>query len=160
MELKLVRYASNAESTLGRLYINNSYQCYTVEDAHRDQKVDGKTRIPAGVYKVYLRELGTSHFDKKYLAQFGENWYFGMLQLESVPGFEGVEIHIGNSAKDTDGCILVGEEAYVVPDSLGSYTIAHSTLAFEQLYPIVRGALQQGEVVHITVKDELVALTS
>lgn len=154
MELRLDRYLANAESTLGNLYINDVWECYTCEDAHHDQKIQGKTRIPAGTYQVFLRALGTSHFDAKYLVQFSNEWFKGMLQLENVPGYEGVEIHIGNTAKDTDGCILVGEGTVETADSLGSLAVTHSTDAFEHIYPQIRDVLLQGEKVHITISDE------
>lgn len=160
MELKVERFSDNDESTLGRLYIDGMFECYTCEDAHREIKVKGRTRIPAGTYRVFLRALGTSHFDPKYTEDFGSDWYHGMLQLASVPGFEGVEIHIGNSAKDTDGCILVGKAFSQAPDENGSMQVRQSTLAFKQLYPKVRDELERGEAVHITVEGNDQPLTS
>lgn len=161
MELRLSRYAVNAVSTLGKMYIDGEFQCYTLEDAHHVPKIHGKTRIPAGTYRVFLRKLGTSHFDPNYTRKFGSNWFHGMLQLESVPEFEGVEIHIGNSAADTDGCILVGQiaESHKL-NSEGSMQLFQSSMAFEKFYPKLRDALQAGEVVHITVADETAALVA
>ena len=157
MKLELIRYCSNEVSTLGKLYIDGEFECFTIEDAHHDTKVHGKTRIPAGNYRVFLRRMGTSRFDLKYSTKFrelGDNWYVGMLQLDNVPGFEGVEMHIGNSAADTDGCILVGMKANRTANDEGSYTISYSGDAFKHFYPQVRSALQKGDKVEINIHDD------
>jgi hypothetical protein len=56
MELKLVRDICGAECTLGQLYVNGEFGCYTVEDVVRPGgvKVHGKTAIPDGTYRVVV----------------------------------------------------------------------------------------------------------
>ena len=56
MELKVVRFYSDSDSTMGCLTVDGKFQCWTVEDEHRDIKVKGETRIPAGTYEVKFRE--------------------------------------------------------------------------------------------------------
>ena len=93
--------------TISRLYVNGElFGCNTLEDTDRglikdmqieeikNKKVYGRTAIPSGSYEcVYTY----SNRFKKMLPL-----------LLNVKGFDGVRIHSGNSAKDTEGCILVG----------------------------------------------------
>ncbi len=106
MELKLVRELFSMESTFGSLYINGEYFCKTLEDRVRDlereKKVYGKTAVPFGRYGVELYQ--SPRFKRK------------LPRLLDVPCFEGVLIHRGNWASDTDGCILVGRR--IVGDML------------------------------------------
>ena len=99
MKLKLKRIALKPTYTIGKLYINDEYFCDTLEDTVRnlneEPKVPGKTAIPAGKYKVVLTIS----------PRFGRI----LPRLLEVPYFEGILIHKGNTAKDTSGCILVGE---------------------------------------------------
>ena len=83
------------EYTIGKLYIGNDYFCDTLEDTVRDGvKIAGKTAIPAGEYKV----------KKTYSPRFKTQ----LPEILNVPGFTGVRIHSGNTAKDTEGCLLLG----------------------------------------------------
>jgi hypothetical protein len=72
---------------------------------HRDVKVKGETRIPAGRYQVTLRTEGGFH--SKYSEKYGE-MHKGMLWVRDVPGFEYILIHTGNTDEHTAGCLLVG----------------------------------------------------
>jgi hypothetical protein len=93
--LELRRHPSANGCTIGELFYNGKFFCYTLEDVVRDgAKVPGATAIPAGTYRVSIERSPS----------------FRMLtpRLHHVPGFEGVLIHAGNSAVDTRGCILVG----------------------------------------------------
>lgn len=105
--IKLFRYSSQSRSTLGVFHVNNRFNCYTLEDTHREEKIAGETRIPAGKYKVKLREFG-GHYEK-YKKKFAG--HKGMLWIQDVPNFEDVLIHYGNEPKDTAGCILCGSTA-------------------------------------------------
>lgn len=80
--------------TIGRLYIDGAYFCDTLEDTVREKKIAGITAIPAGEYKV----------KKTYSPRFKKT----LPEILNVPDFTGVRIHTGNTAKDTDGCILLG----------------------------------------------------
>lgn len=99
MILSLVRYWSNTDRTLGKLFIDGKFECFTLEDEFRNQKIKGETRIPAGSYKVELR----------YSPKFTPRLMHEMLWLKDVPGFEFILIHPGNDDDDTEGCILVGK---------------------------------------------------
>jgi hypothetical protein len=52
MELRVIRMYSQDDFTLGALYLESKegreFLCFTLEDEHRDEKVMGETRIPAG----------------------------------------------------------------------------------------------------------------
>lgn len=94
--------------TISRVYVNGEYfGCNCLEDTDRGlrqdmglaeiqkRKVYGKTAIPSGEYEcVYTY---SNRFKKK------------LPLLLNVKGFDGIRIHSGNSAKDTDGCLLPGK---------------------------------------------------
>lgn len=94
MNLTLTRDVFDPEFTLGVLTVDGKDFGYTVEDTIREVKVHGKTAIPEGRYRV----------DWTLSQRFGRY----MPLLLNVPGFRGIRIHPGNSAADTEGCILPG----------------------------------------------------
>jgi hypothetical protein len=138
LELRRMEYGDNY--TVGKLFVDGEYECFTLEDKVRevpgqavDQwKVKGATAIPEGTYKVTY----------EYSPHFKTN----RPRLHDVPGFEGVLIHTGNSDKDTEGCILVGEHW------AGTNWIANSTRAYVSLEPKITQALNAGDTVTITIK--------
>lgn len=105
MELEIKR-EPNAKCTPGKFYINGVFHAYSLEDIVRDkngdgdlndpgeQKIAGKTAIPAGRYQVVLTL--SNRFKRV------------MPLIVDVPGFEGIRIHGGNTAEDTHGCPLIG----------------------------------------------------
>ena len=145
MELKVVRYSSSKESTLGLLFIDGVFVCYTLEDEHRTVKVMGETRIPAGRYQIQLRDFGGHHW--RYLKRYGSEFHKGMLQIVDVPGFTDILIHKGNDDDDTAGCLLLGGTANNNQEKVGF--IGSSTLAYNRIYPVVRDALLRGDMVWI-----------
>lgn len=106
MKIELERRWKRKGYTIGVLSVNGQRICETVEDEDRGltadmplqelqaKKVKGQTAIPTGTYKVVIT----------YSPRFKKQ----LPLLQDVPGYEGVRIHPGNSAKDTEGCILCG----------------------------------------------------
>ena len=66
-------------------------------------------------------------------------------RLENVPGFDGILVHIGNYAKDSYGCILVGENK-----TKGA--VVNSTIWFWKLYDILKKADDEGKDIYLTVQ--------
>ena len=86
MELTLQRTKKCEDFTRGTLSIEGIPFCDTLEP--------GRTAIPEGRYPLYVTRS----------PKFGR-W---LPLVNHVPGFEGIRIHAGNTAEDTEGCILVG----------------------------------------------------
>lgn len=109
MELLLKRVARKAGYTIGNLYINGTYFCDTVEDRDRlffgEKKVMHKTAIPCGRYEITQNVVSPKYGSKKPYKEVCKGY---VPRLLDVPQFDGVLIHVGNSAEDSSGCILVG----------------------------------------------------
>ena len=149
MEINIKRYYSDDNCTAGIILINGSYQCATLEDEYREVKIKGKTRIPAGRYKIELRTEGSMH--QNYKSRFKE-FHNGMLHLIDVPNFKYIYIHIGNTDADTSGCILVGE--YLISNN-GKLKLVNSTIAYKKIYQIILESLKKEEVyINIIDKDK------
>lgn len=95
MKLTLHREHGTKDFTQGKLFIDDIYYCDTIEDEERKDKVYSKTAIPLGKYRVIIND--SARFKRK------------MPLLLGVPNFEGIRIHAGNTAENTEGCILLGK---------------------------------------------------
>lgn len=100
MELTSTRKWYTSTSTISELFLNREDQerfCFVLEDTVRAPgvKVPGETAIPAGRYRVIVD--WSNRFNK---------YSFHILD---VPNFDGIRIHSGNTDKDTEGCLLVGQ---------------------------------------------------
>jgi len=147
MILELMRFSDNGESTKGLLFIDGVFECYTLEDEFRNIKVAGETRIPEGKYEIKFRNEDTP-LTKSYQARY--SFFTRHIEITGVPNFGNVYIHIGNTANDTDGCVLVGDS--VNNNRLGIGNIGSSRQAFERMYKKVWKELSQGNKVTIDIK--------
>jgi len=96
VNLLIIRDTFTKESTVGRLYINGESFCDTLENPWLDNQRNISC-IPEGQYKVRLR-LARESATRDYLH----------LLVQDVPNRDWILFHRGNTAKDTSGCILVG----------------------------------------------------
>lgn len=127
------------------MLIDGVFQCHTLEDEKRKLKVKGETRVWEGSYPVVFRKEGTHH--EKYKVKYADV-HKGMLHIIDVPDFQYILIHIGNTEKDTDGCLLVG----TAPNETMTGLLG-STKAYLKIYPIIAGALERNEKVVINFKQ-------
>lgn len=150
MKLLLKTIAKKDKYTIGKLYVNGEYFCDTLEDTSRGLtskmseyeiskiKVHGNTAIPTGTYKITLDIISPKFSKYKQYKFCGGK----LPRLLDVPGFEGVLIHIGNTPKDTEGCILVGENKVI-----GG--VINSTVYFKKLYSLLLEASNNKEEITI-----------
>lgn len=143
MEIVLNRIAKKDSYTIGKLYIDGKYVCDTCEDKDRgltdsmtveeikSKKVYGQTAIPTGTYTVSYTM--SNRFKKM------------MPLINNVKGFEGIRMHAGNSASDSLGCLILGENKAV-----GKVLNSRATCA--KVYPLIEAASKKGERITITIK--------
>ena len=98
MKLELKRFSAQSDTTLGLMFLDGEFECFTLEDEYRAEKIKGETRIPEGTYKVAKREV-LSGLTKKYREKYP--WFDFHFMLHDVPGFQYVYIHIGNDDDHT-----------------------------------------------------------
>ena len=130
MNIRLDRFQRTDQSTISRVLIDDVPVCYALEDVVRPEKIFGETAIPAGTYQVIITH--SPHFGRD------------LPLLVNVPGYEGVRIHPGNTASDTEGCILPGT-------AFTTDAVQNSRVAFDLLFADIQAALTAGEPVNITV---------
>lgn len=150
MRLELTRIYKGRDYTIGRLYVDGVYLCDTLEDTDRGLssamtsaeikaiKVFGKTAIPRGMYFVDMQTVSPRFRLRKWAKAHGGR----VPRLHGVRGFDGVLIHPGNTAADTDGCILVGYNK-------AKGKVLDSVTAYERLFALLDAA---PELITLTVR--------
>ena len=134
MKLTLTRIAKRADYTIGRLADEKGEKiCDTLEPTWRDykggeKKVKGRSAVPEGTYRVVVTRS----------PRFGR--YLPL--LVGVPGFEGVRIHSGNTSRDTEGCMLVGQ-------NLQAGKLLWSRLELEHLMKLIENEKE----ISVTIKS-------
>ena len=141
MEITSNRIVRTENSTISEVKINGVFQCFVLEDKDRGLfsgmplveiqqiKIHGKTAIPTGRYRV---TISFSNRFKKYLPE-----------LHEVKGFAGIRIHAGNTAEDTEGCLITGL-------SHKTDFVFNSKTAFDALMKKLQ-AVEKKEMIFITV---------
>lgn len=155
MKLLVERLWKKEDYTIGKLYVDGEFFCNTLEDKDRGLKSTmalaeitklkkaSVTAIPTGTYNVRMDIISPKYSSKE--------WYIKncngakMPRLMEVPGYAGILIHPGNTAKETLGCLLVGKN-----DVKGMVT--KSKEYFLQLYKKMYAAYKKGEKIEITIK--------
>jgi hypothetical protein len=118
MNLILKRDDQNERRTFGAIYTEEGEKlCETLELPWRNNEINVSC-IPAGEYEVHL--------------EFSFRFNRWLYWLKDVPGRGAIEIHVGNTTKDTEGCILVGSER--VGDS-----VRKSKIAFDRFMGFMEG---------------------
>ena len=118
MLIEVKRFEFKDTHTIGKMYVDDVYECYTLEDVVRKgAKVNGQTAIPTGTYNLIINHSNRFNRD--------------LPLLENVPNFTGVRIHAGNTSAHTEGCILVGT-TWSGKDFIGNSKVAFNKL-FEKL---------------------------
>lgn len=125
--LVLKRIFQNDKYTIGKLYLNDTYLCDTLE--------------PPKYVNHACIEKGTYRIEYQYSNKFGRNMPF----LLSVNGRVGIMIHPGNYPKDTQGCILVGR-------NLAKGSVSNSKQTFQNVNSIIQGVVNLTGTATITVQ--------
>lgn len=142
MEIVLNRKWKKPNYTIGTLNIDGKFFCNTLEDTDRGLKDSMSlneiknikkphiTAIPTGTYEVTLNVVSPRFGSKSFYKEVCNG---KVPRLLNVKGFDGVLIHTGNKAEDTDGCILVGQNKAVGQ-------VLNSQNTFRELYKILAKA--------------------
>ena len=154
MDLLLKRIAKKNGYTIGKLFIDGKHFCDTLEDSDRgldssmplntlkQKKLAHITAIPTGRYQVIMDVISPRLSKSAFYKQYGGG---RVPRLLNVPAFEGVLIHCGNTAKDTDGCILVGKNSKVG-------MVLDSKITYSKLYPLLEATAKRKEKIFITIQ--------
>ena len=136
MNLLVQRAKSSENSTISELFIDGTFECYILELPVTPECLPGRCAIPAGTYDIIIQY--SPHFQRY------------NMRLVGVPGFEGVEIHTGNTPQDTEGCLIVG--GTTAQDYVGNSTLAY-TILWNKIMTYIHNGMAHENPITITILD-------
>lgn len=153
MELIVDRKWKRQSYTISNLTIDGKWFCNVLEDADRglddsmplakikELKKPSITAIPKGTYEITLDVISPRFCTKAFYKQVCNG---KLPRLLNVKGFEGILIHAGNTDKDTDGCLLVGQNKV-------KGQVINSQDTFKELYKLLKDKHDKGEKITIKI---------
>jgi hypothetical protein len=129
MKLELKRFSQDAKATLGDLFVDGKWECYSLERPWLNNEKQ-LSCIPPGTYKIGLHD--SPHFKRT------------LPHLLDVPSRDYILIHPANWPSELKGCIAPGQVK-------GDDCVYKSKTAFEALNAKIVAALAADDEVIITV---------
>ncbi len=136
MKLLLKRTWFTDKSTQAPILINDTFECFTLEDTDRCLETGGikipeETAIPRGRYRVII--------------DWSDRFQRPMPHVLDVPQFKGIRFHILNTIDETEGCIGLGAKR-------GIDRLDLSAIAFNQFFKKLFNIWATGEEIWLEVK--------
>lgn len=119
IKLRLERWSFSDQRIIGTLYFGDYPLCNTLENYARAIKTDS--------YRCFF--MPTPSWSRFH----GVKGYEYQIRLEDKNGREGILFHVGNTAKDSEGCILVGSFMPATCDFPVSDRVYYSKLTYSAL---------------------------
>jgi hypothetical protein len=124
MQIAIDRFSINETTTISTITLDNGVQYFGLEPC--DFSFTGTFNLVAYLSPAFKRNVPL---------------------FQGIPGHSGIEVHIGNTVKDSTGCFCIGMSN---PDE---YTIADSGDAVEAFYGTFFDAVNGGDTVTVTVTN-------
>lgn len=118
MNLTQVRKILKSTYTGSELFIEEKYECVTLEDPVREVKIYGETAIPYGRYEFIIN----------YSPRFKRRLPYFL----NVPKFTDIRMHPGVTVAHTKGCVLPGERITAGMLWYSSRTMKELMIKFEE----------------------------
>lgn len=154
MEVLVYRKYKKPDYCVGRLSIDGTFICNTMEDVDRglddgmqdwmikNKKIPNVTAIPTGRYKIDMDTVSSKFSRYPFYMEVCQG---KLPRLKNVRGFDGILIHCGVDHSNSSGCILVGMNTKV-----GKLTDSKET--FKKIYALMKEAHNKGEMIYITIE--------
>ena len=129
MNLELIRKEKYDDRTIGSIYIDGSFECFSLEDCDRELekgeiKILGKTAIPKGRYQIVI--------------DWSDKHRCLMLHILDVPQFKGIRFDIANDPSEIEGCVAVGKEVDYVSKKIVRSSDALRDLSIKILFALLQ----------------------
>jgi hypothetical protein len=154
MEVLVYRKYKKPDYTVGRMSIDGTFICNTMEDVDRglddgmpdwmirNKKIPNVTAIPTGRYEVEMNVVSPRFSKYPFYMEVCQG---KLPRLKNVKGFEGVLLHCGSDHSNSSGCILLG-----LNKQKGKLTDSKET--FKKVYSLMKEAHDRGETIYITIE--------
>ena len=154
MKILIKRIYTCKTYTISHVYIDGAYVCDAIEDADRmldqsmkeseilSKKVINETSIPTGEYNILMNVVSPKYSKRDYYKRVCHGGR--VPRFEYVRGFVGVLFHVGNTASDSSGCILLGQNKV-------KGRVINSKMCFEIFYNKLYAAYKIGEKITCTI---------
>lgn len=154
MEVLVYRKYKKPDYTVGRMSIDGTFICNTMEDVDRglddgmqdwmirNKKIPNVTAIPTGRYKIDMDTVSPKFSKYPFYMEVCQG---KLPRIKNVRGFDGILIHCGVDHSNSSGCILVGMNTQV-----GKLTNSKET--FKKIYALMKEAHDKGETIYITIE--------
>ncbi len=149
MNYYIIRTEFTTASTIGDLFVQNGQQffSYILEDKDRQRQADGSI-IPWSRDLKIPEETAIAYGTYQLITNHSNRFKRVMPLLVNVPDFTGIRMHNGCTAKNTEGCPLLG---YTKAQDF----IGQSLAAFHDFMKILTSDLKR-ERVHITITPKII----
>ena len=154
MEILVYRKWKKPYYTVGRMSIDGTVVCNTMEDVDRgldsdmpdwmikNKKIPNVTAIPTGRYQVDMDTVSPRFSKYPFYMEVCKG---KLPRLKNVKGFDGILLHCGADHSNSSGCLLLG-----LNKQIGKLTDTKE--AFKKVYALMKAAHDRGETIYITIE--------